>query len=78
MIFGWDKDKHSRVDVRLFYGYRDGVTERDGETYKPSTETKAIRGPESWTKCRWSPTDDALPTFYKQSVISDWPICYSS
>ena len=74
IVFGWDKDKHSRVDVRLFYGYRDGATEKDGV----KADTKAIRGPDAWTKCRWDPNDPNLGSIYKTSVISDWPICYSS
>ena len=78
IVFAWDKDKHSRVDVRLFYGYRDGASEKDGDNYVKSEETKAIRGPDAWTKCRWDPSDENLGSIYKNSVISEWPICYSS
>ena len=74
IVLAWDKDKHSRVDVRLFYGYRNGYDERGGQR----ADTKAIRAPEAWTKCRWDPTDDNLGSIYKQSVISEWPICYST
>jgi sodium/potassium-transporting ATPase subunit alpha len=37
------------------------------------------RGPESWTECRWNPTDESIPSFYRMSGSSEyWPICYST
>ena len=61
----WDKTKHSMVDVRLYYA-------KD-------------RSFEQWTKCRWNPNKDPVtgtyssPTFFRQSVVSDWhEICYST
>jgi len=54
----WDRHKHARVDVRMFYA-----------------ET---RDAGDWTACRWDPTSDDYPYFYKFSYVSDWPICYST
>jgi len=73
---GWDKTTHSRIDIRLFYSFRDAANE-DYKGGKRSTES--VRPPASWTKCRWAPDDENLPTFYKSSYISDgYPICYST
>jgi len=37
------------------------------------------RGPASYTNCRWSPDDEDLPSFYRESHSSEyWPICYST
>jgi len=58
LYLGWDKTKHARVDVRLFY-----ATWRDAD---------------AWTACRWDPTNEDYPYFYKFSYVSSWPICYSS
>lgn len=57
----WDKTKHGKVDIRLFYAYAE---DRDAT---------------SWTKCRWDPNDDTIPSFFRLSYVSEWhPICYST
>jgi sodium/potassium-transporting ATPase subunit alpha len=54
----WDRTKHARVDVRMFYA-----------------ET---RDADSWTACRWDPTNEDYPYFYRFAYVSEWPICYST
>jgi len=67
-MLAWDKVKHSKIDIRLFYSFK---------TSHMSTEP--IRGPDAWTSCRWAPTDDSVPEFYRFSHASDgWSICYST
>lgn len=62
----WDYTNNGRLDIRLFYSYRN----EDG----PS-----IREPEAWTACRWPTTGEGFPEFYKYSHVTDfWPICYST
>jgi len=58
LYLAWDRHKHARLDVRLFY-----AESRDAE---------------DWTACRWDPTSDDYPYFYKFSYVSEWPICYST
>jgi len=36
------------------------------------------RNPDDWVACRFDPGDESLPKFYKESVISKSPICYST
>jgi len=36
------------------------------------------RTPEDFVQCRYDPADESLPKFYKYSVITDSPICYST
>jgi sodium/potassium-transporting ATPase subunit alpha len=36
------------------------------------------REPSDWVACRFDPGDKDLPKFYRVSVISDSPICYST
>lgn len=36
------------------------------------------RTPEDFKSCRFDPNDTGLPKFYRQSVISQSPICYST
>jgi sodium/potassium-transporting ATPase subunit alpha len=37
------------------------------------------RAADAWTQCRYDPSDESLPRFYKQSYRSEWnPICYST
>jgi len=36
------------------------------------------REPSDWVSCRFDPGDADLPKFYKVSVISDSPICYTT
>lgn len=73
---GWDKTIHSKVDIRLFYSFRDAAN----EDYKSGgRSTESVRGPTAWTSCRWNPADENLPTLYRRSYISDgFPICYST
>merc|ERR1719329_832536 len=89
-ILSWDKTKHSRTDVRIFYGYRDAkaTDSWDAATGEPSPnlsatseragEAPAIRGPDAFTVCRWDPNDESIPQLLRQSVVSKWPICYST
>jgi len=90
-ILSWDKTKHSRTDVRIFYGYRDAkaTDSWDSATGAPSpnlnadsdkaaAEAEAIRGPDAFTVCRWDPNDESIPQLLRQSVVSKWPICYST
>ena len=32
----------------------------------------------SWTSCRWSPFDKSYPKFYRQSLVTGYPICYTT
>lgn len=81
LILSWDKSKHAKTDVRLFYGYRDAKSldefTETGEAYS-NPEAQSIRGEESYTACRWDPNDETLPSIYRISVVSDYPICYST
>ena len=36
------------------------------------------RNPDDWTTCRFDPSNEDIPKFYKQSVISNSQICYST
>jgi len=36
------------------------------------------RTPDHFKSCRFDPNDESVPTFYKTSVISGHPICYST
>jgi|DeetaT_2_FD_contig_101_55418_length_2641_multi_11_in_0_out_0_1 sodium/potassium-transporting ATPase subunit alpha len=74
ILLGWDRDVHSRIDVRLYYSYRQGA--KEGKA--PQAGDKPFRGPDAYTSCRWAPNDDTLPWFYRNSIISEWPICYST
>lgn len=84
-LLSWDKSKHGRTDVRIFYGYRNAKGEdawkndanvrgltKDGEELGP------IRDLSNYTECRWDPNDDSLPKLFKTSVVTDWNICYST
>jgi sodium/potassium-transporting ATPase subunit alpha len=74
ILLGWDRDMHSRVDVRLYYSYRSSAKAEK----PPSAADKPFRGPEAYTTCRWKPNDETVPWFYRNSIISNWPICYST
>ena len=40
---------------------------------------KEIRTEDAWTKCRFGTIeDDQYPTFYKQSNVSGYSICYTT
>jgi hypothetical protein len=66
-MLAWDKVKHGKVDIRLFYAFKD-------EKGNPS-----IRDPDAWTNCRWAPDDESLPLIYRKSYVTDWhPICYTT
>ena len=68
IMLAWDKVRHAKIDIRLFYSYKD-----EGETTQP------IRGPDAWTVCRWDPADKSIGRIYRESIVSDgWPICYST
>jgi hypothetical protein len=54
-MLAWDKVKHGKVDIRLFYAFKD-------ENGNPS-----IRDPDAWTNCRWAPDDESLPLIYRKS-----------
>jgi hypothetical protein len=72
---------HAKVDVRLYYSYRANSKDdiKDVQPTLTTGSTGPYRSPESYTNCRWSPTNNALPTFYRFSGESDgWPICYST
>jgi sodium/potassium-transporting ATPase subunit alpha len=73
-LLGWDKDIHSRYDVRLYYSYGIDAKKDKG----PTVGEKPFRGAEAYTTCRWSPNDKTVPEFYRKSHISGWPICYST
>jgi sodium/potassium-transporting ATPase subunit alpha len=73
-LLGWDRDMHSRVDIRLYYSYRS-----DGKTNKvTNAASKPFRGADAYTNCRWNPSDTTLPWMYRMSVVSSMPICYST
>jgi sodium/potassium-transporting ATPase subunit alpha len=73
----WDLTKHNKIDIRLYYAFRDAYGEKDGG--KDMVNAKPMRGPDAWTKCRWAPNDLSLPDFYRRSLVSDgYPICYST
>lgn len=38
----------------------------------------AFRNPDDWVQCRFDPANEDLPKFYKTSIITGHPICYSS
>jgi sodium/potassium-transporting ATPase subunit alpha len=64
----WDYTNNGKLDIRLFYSYKN-----------EENPTGSIREPDQWTKCRWDPANDDLPSFYKFSHVTDyWPICYST
>jgi sodium/potassium-transporting ATPase subunit alpha len=81
-ILSWDKTKHAHTDVRVFYGYREakGVDGWDTDTNTPIVDASAgpIRTVDSFTSCRWDPNDETLPSIYRTSVVSGYPICYST
>jgi len=67
-MLGWDQSINSKIDVRLFYAYR-----------ASDDSDEPIRGPDAWTVCRWAPTDESVPEFYRLSNVSEnWSICYST
>jgi len=37
-----------------------------------------IRTIDAYTSCRWDPDNMALPSIYRESVVSGHPICYST
>lgn len=65
----WDYTNNGRVDLRLFYSYRNA-----------DHPNGSIREPTAWTKCRWDPGQETgFPDFYRFSHLTDnWPICYST
>ena len=76
-LLGWDRAMHSQIDVRLYYSYRSNAKNDNGQLQAGSDTP--FRGPEAYTNCRWSPSNDALPWFYRFSNESGgWPICYST
>jgi hypothetical protein len=56
-MLAWDKTRHGKVDIRLFYAFKD-------ENGSPS-----IREPDAWTNCRWAPDDESLPLIYRKSNL---------
>lgn len=36
------------------------------------------RDDSAWTECRFPPNDDTLPSFYRISNVSGYPICYTT
>jgi len=86
MILSWDKSKHAKTDVRLFYGYREAknadywdAAANDGAGGPfVKEDAPTIRGLDSYTACRWDPNDTDMPSIYRISVVSDYPICYST
>jgi len=67
-ILGWDRRFHGKMDVRLWYAYPD-----------KDMPTQSVRGPDSWTNCRWAPGDDSVPKIFRFSYVVDWSsICYST
>jgi len=81
-ILSWDKSKHAKTDVRVFYGYREA---KEADKWNSETgvcdvdsSAPAIRSFDSYTACRWDPNDTDLPKLLRESVVSEWPICYST
>ena len=82
VILSWDKTKHARTDVRMFYGYRDA---KQADSWDAATDSPVlgdnvgpIRGADAFTSCRWDPRDETIPSILRRSVVSDYPICYST
>merc|ERR1712019_272557 len=76
-LLSWDKVKHGKTDVRIFYGYRNAKNEDDWKDDKnvrkldaKGEELGPIRDHDYYTTCRWSPTDESLPKLFKHSVVT--------
>ena len=50
-------------------GKNNGIDLRLFYTERPAT---------SWSTCRWNPYDESIPRWYRYSVVSDKPICYTT
>ncbi len=37
-----------------------------------------FRNRDSWSPCKWNPSDDSIPKFWRISNITDRQICYTS
>jgi hypothetical protein len=88
-ILSWDKSKHAKTDVRVFYGYRNAknLDSWDVATNTPilasgtwagGTNIGPIREEKYYTNCRWDPNDMSLPKLFRQSVVSGNNTCYST
>lgn len=77
----WDLTRTGFVDIRLFY--TNGAVK--GEINTDMSLGANDITPQSWSACRWDPSDDNLPKFYRFSSVVTQPdtedpsqICYTT